>query len=224
MLTVSLELQGTNTSLSYHKVMAWLSPGYPIGSFAYSHGLEIEIASGEISTRKDVEEWIESLLRNGSGWNDLVLFSQAYRSDRNSLEEISDLAKALAPSRERYEETLALGYAFAKVTSQIMEKKCTGMPLPVVMGFKSKIENIPLEYVLPLYAHNFTANLISVGIRLIPLGQTEGQRALFNLFPVMEEMARAALAAKLTDLKNSCMLADIASMRHETLKTRIFRS
>ncbi|PQM55253.1 MAG: urease accessory protein UreF [Rhodobacteraceae bacterium] len=204
--------------------MAWLSPGYPIGSFAYSHGLEIEIASGEISTRKDVEEWIESLLRNGSGWNDLVLFSQAYRSDRNSLEEISDLAKALAPSRERYEETLALGYAFAKVTSQIMEKKCTGMPLPVVMGFKSKIENIPLEYVLPLYAHNFTANLISVGIRLIPLGQTEGQRALFNLFPVMEEMARAALAAKLTDLKNSCMLADIASMRHETLKTRIFRS
>ena len=221
---MSLELQGTNTSLSYHKVMAWLSPGYPIGSFAYSHGLEIEIASGEISTRKDVEEWIESLLRNGSGWNDLVLFSQAYRSDRNSLEEISDLAKALAPSRERYEETLALGYAFAKVTSQIMEKKCTGMPLPVVMGFKSKIENIPLEYVLPLYAHNFTANLISVGIRLIPLGQTEGQRALFNLFPVMEEMARAALAAKLTDLKNSCMLADIASMRHETLKTRIFRS
>ena len=221
---MSLELQGTNTSLRYHKVMAWLSPGYPIGSFAYSHGLEIEIASGEISTRKDVEEWIESLLRNGSGWNDLVLFSQAYRSDRNSLEEISDLAKALAPSRERYEETLALGYAFAKVTSQIMEKKCTGMPLPVVMGFKSKIENIPLEYVLPLYAHNFTANLISVGIRLIPLGQTEGQRALFNLFPVMEEMARAALAAKLTDLKNSCMLADIASMRHETLKTRIFRS
>ena len=160
--------------------MAWLSPGYPIGSFAYSHGLEIEIASGEISTRKDVEEWIESLLRNGSGWNDLVLFSQAYRSDRNSLEEISDLAKALAPSRERYEETLALGYAFAKVTSQIMEKKCTGMPLPVVMGFKSKIENIPLEYVLPLYAHNFTANLISVGIRLIPLGQTEAQKLLWQ--------------------------------------------
>jgi len=221
---VSPEQQGTNTSLNCHKVMAWLSPSYPIGSFAYSHGLEFEIACGNIRLRQDVEEWIETLLRYGSGWNELVLFAQAYKSDRKSLDEISNFAKALAQSKERYEETLALGRAFAKVTSEIMGVKCNGMPLPVVMGFKAKIEDIPLEYILPLYAHNFVANLISVGVRLIPLGQTEGQQVLFHLFPVMEEMAKVASVAKLDDLRNSCILADIASMRHETLKTRLFRS
>ena len=221
---VNPEQQVTNTNLKHHKVMAWLSPSFPIGSFAYSHGLEFEISCGNICTRQDVQEWIEHLLRNGSGWNELVLFGQAYKSDRKSLEELSNLAKALAQSKERYEETLALGRAFTKITSKIMGVKCDGMPLPVVMGFKAKIEDIPLGYILPLYAHNFTANLISVSVRLIPLGQTEGQQALFNLFPVMEEIAKAASVAKLTDLRNSCILADIASMRHETLKTRIFRS
>ncbi len=224
MLTVTQELRGTNTSLNYHKVMAWLSPSYPIGSFAYSHGLEFEIACGNIRTGQDVQEWVESLLRNGSGWNELVLFSQAYRSDKHSLEDLSDFAKALAQSKERYEETLALGRAFARVTSEIAGVKCPSMPLPVVMGFEAKMGDIPLEYILPLYAHSFAANLISVGVRLIPIGQTEGQQVLFNLFPIMREISKAASVAELADLKNSCILADIASMRHETLETRIFRS
>ena len=221
---VNPEQQVTNTNLKHHKVMAWLSPSFPIGSFAYSHGLEFEISCGNICTGQDIQEWIENLLRNGSGWNELVLFSQAYKSDRKSLEELSDLAKALAQSKERYEETVALGRAFTKIASKMMGVKCNGMPLPIVMGFKAKIEDISLGYILPLYAHYFTANLISVGVRLIPLGQTEGLRVLFNLFPIMEEIAKAASVAKLTNLRNSCILADIASMRHETLKTRIFRS
>ena len=224
MLTVSLEQQVTNTSLNYHKVMAWLSPSYPMGAFAYSHGLEFEISCGNIVTMVDVKDGIETLLRNGSGWNELVLFSQAYKADRKSLGEIANLARALAQSKERYEETLALGRAFEKATSAIMGLKFNDMPLPVVMGFRAKSEDIPLEYILPLYAHNFVANLISVGVRLIPLGQTEGQQVLFNLFPVMEEIAKAASIAKLIDVRNSCILADIASMRHETLETRLFRS
>ena len=81
MLTVILEQQDTNTSLNRHKVMAWLSPSYPIGSFAYSHGLEFEIASGNITEKQEVKQWVEDLLKFGSGWNELVLFSLAYKSD-----------------------------------------------------------------------------------------------------------------------------------------------
>ena len=224
MLMVILEQQDTNTNLSYHKVMAWLSPSYPIGSFAYSHGLEFEIASGNITEKQEVKQWVEDLLKFGSGWNELVLFSLAYKSDINSLEELSNFAKALAQSKERYEETLALGRAFAKVTSKLVMLTGQDMPLPIVMGMCAKNEDISLEYILPLFAHNFAANLISVAVRLVPLGQTAGQQVLFELFPTIEEVANKALAASIADLGTSCILADIASMKHEILKTRIFRS
>ena len=221
---VILEQQDTNTNLSYHKVMAWLSPSYPIGSFAYSHGLEFEIASGNITEKQEVKQWVEDLLKFGSGWNELVLFSLAYKSDINSLDELSNFAKALAQSKERYEETLALGRAFAKVTSKLVMVIGQEMPLPIVMGMCAKNEDISLEYILPLFAHNFVANLISVAVRLVPLGQTAGQQVLFELFPTIEEVANKALEASIADLGTSCILADIASMKHEILKTRIFRS
>ena len=221
---VILEQQDTNTNLSYHKVMAWLSPSYPIGSFAYSHGLEFEIASGNITEKQEVKQWVEDLLKFGSGWNELVLFSLAYKSDINSLDELSNFAKALAQSKERYEETLALGRAFAKVTSKLVMVTGQEMPLPIVMGMCAKNEDISLEYILPLFAHNFVANLISVAVRLVPLGQTAGQQVLFELFATIEEVANKALAASIADLGTSCILADIASMKHEILKTRIFRS
>ena len=221
---VILEQQDTNTNLSYHKVMAWLSPSYPIGSFAYSHGLEFEIASGNITEKQEVKQWVEDLLKFGSGWNELVLFSLAYKSDINSLDELSNFAKALAQSKERYEETLALGRAFAKVTSKLVMVTGQEMPLPIVMGMCAKNEDISLEYILPLFAHNFVANLISVAVRLAPLGQTAGQQVLFELFATIEEVANKALVASIADLGTSCILADIASMKHEILKTRIFRS
>ena len=221
---VILEQRDTNTNLSFHKVMAWLSPSYPIGSFAYSHGLEFEIASGNITEKQEVKQWVEDLLKFGSGWNELVLFSLAYKSDINSLDELSNFAKALAQSKERYEETLALGRAFAKVTSKLVMVIGQEMPLPIVMGMCAKNEDISLEYILPLFAHNFVANLISVAVRLVPLGQTAGQQVLFELFPTIEEVANKALEASIADLGTSCILADIASMKHEILKTRIFRS
>ena len=221
---VILEQQDTNTNLSYHKVMAWLSPSYPIGSFAYSHGLEFEIASGNITEKQEVKQWVEDLLKFGSGWNELVLFSLAYKSDINSLDELSNFAKALAQSKERYEETLALGRAFAKVTSKLVMVTGQEMPLPIVMGMCAKNEDISLEYILPLFAHNFVANLISVAVRLVTLGQTAGQQVLFELFATIEEVANKALVASIADLGTSCILADIASMKHEILKTRIFRS
>ena len=207
-----------------HKVMAWLSPSFPLGAFAYSHGLEFEISEGNVSTSKELYEWLKDILRFGSVWNDLVLFSNSYKTDVNSLNELSDIAKAFAQSKERYYETIEMGNAFSKIISSIEGVYLKGMPLPIIMGYIAKIENVSLPYILPLYAHSFISNLISVSIRLLPLGQTDAQKLLFSLFSIIDDVAKEALKSNIGDMRNKCVLADLASMKHETLKVRLFKS
>ena len=207
-----------------HKVMAWLSPSFPLGAFAYSHGLEFEISEGYVSTSKELYEWLKDILRFGSVWNDLVLFCNSYKTDVNSLNELSDIAKAFAQSKERYYETIEMGNAFSKIISSIEGVYLKGMPLPIIMGYIAKIENVSLSYILPLYAHSFISNLISVSIRLLPLGQTDAQKLLFSLFPIIDDVAKEALKSNIGDMRNKCVLADLASMKHETLKVRLFKS
>ena len=207
-----------------HKVMAWLSPSFPLGAFAYSHGLEFEISEGNVSTSEELYEWLKDILRFGSVWNDLVLFCNSYKTDVNSLNELSDIAKAFAQSKERYYETIEMGNAFSKIISSIEGVYLKGMPLPIIMGYIAKIENVSLPYILPLYAHSFISNLISVSIRLLPLGQTDAQKLLFSLFPIIDDVAKEALKSNIGDMRNKCVLADLASMKHETLKVRLFKS
>ncbi|MFL2812605.1 MAG: urease accessory protein UreF [Paracoccaceae bacterium] len=207
-----------------HKVMAWLSPSFPLGAFAYSHGLEFEISEGYVSTSKELYEWLKDILRFGSVWNDLVLFCNSYKTDVDSLNELSDIAKAFAQSKERYYETIEMGNAFSKIISSIEGVYLKGMPLPIIMGYIAKIENVSLSYILPLYAHSFISNLISVSIRLLPLGQTDAQKLLFSLFPIIDDVAKEALKSNIGDMRNKCVLADLASMKHETLKVRLFKS
>ena len=207
-----------------HKVMAWLSPSFPLGAFAYSHGLEFEISEGNVSTSKELYEWLKDILRFGSVWNDLVLFCNSYKTDVDSLNELSDIAKAFAQSKERYYETIEMGNAFSKIISSIEGVYLKGMPLPIIMGYIAKIENVSLPYILPLYAHSFISNLISVSIRLLPLGQTDAQKLLFSLFSIIDDVAKEALKSNIGDMRNKCVLADLASMKHETLKVRLFKS
>ena len=207
-----------------HKVMAWLSPSFPLGAFAYSHGLEFEISEGNVSTSEELYEWLKDILRFGSVWNDLVLFCNSYKTDVDSLNELSDIAKAFAQSKERYYETIEMGNAFSKIISSIEGVYLKGMPLPIIMGYIAKIENVSLSYILPLYAHSFISNLISVSIRLLPLGQTDAQKLLFSLFPIIDDVAKEALKSNIGDMRNKCVLADLASMKHETLKVRLFKS
>ena len=207
-----------------HKVMAWLSPSFPLGAFAYSHGLEFEISEGNVSTSEELYEWLKDILRFGSVWNDLVLFCNSYKTDVNSLNELSDIAKAFAQSKERYYETIEMGNAFSKIISSIEGVYLKGMPLPIIMGYIAKIENVSLSYILPLYAHSFISNLISVSIRLLPLGQTDAQKLLFSLFPIIDDVSKEALKSNIGDMRNKCVLADLASMKHETLKVRLFKS
>ncbi len=201
-------------------LLNWMSPTFPVGSFAYSHGLEQAIADGRITTQDDVESWIADLLQSGSGWNDAVLFAQCWHGNPN------DLARALAGSAERYSETTQLGRNFdiaASVwTGDAPHQDVTAYP--VAAGLACNQMGIALEHALPAYLQGFCAALVSVAVRLVPLGQTAGLKVLRNLAPLISATAGRAAIATLDDIGSNCIASDIAAMKHETLEPRIFRT
>lgn len=206
-------------STSAHHIMAWLSPAFPTGAFAYSHGLEYAIHLGQVYDADSCEDWIKFIITQGAGWNDALLLCHAYRGD-----DVADLASTLCNSAERLQETMDQGRAFARTASKLLDVEITPAALPVVMAHAARQADVPLNEFLPLTLHAFASNLISVAIRLVPLGQTDGQIILQNLFAVFSETATNAQGTSLDDLGTASILADIASMKHETMTTRIFRT
>ena len=206
-------------SIDAHRLMAWLSPAFPTGAFAYSHGLEAAIHDGQITGGEDLTRWLDTILRCGALRNDALLLAASHRG-----EDVADLAAALAGSRERHEETIAQGGAFARTASALLDKPVRAAPLPCAVGDAARQAGIALDQLLPLFLHAGIANLVSVGIRLIPIGQTEGQRVLQALFGAMDAVAAEAMEADIAALGTSALISDIAAMRHETMTTRIFRT
>lgn len=205
--------------------MAWLSPTYPIGAFSYSHGLEYMIHCGGVTNAKSLARWIADILKYGAGRNDAILLSLAYSTQtKNKLSELAELAEALCPSAERYLEATAQGAAFCKVTTNVYKTNLPPMPLPIAIGAAAHFEGIKLIDVLPLYLHSFAANIITAGVRFVPLGQTEGQKILYELFDVIDDVSETAMTSTEADLGGNCFLGDMASMKHETMTTRIFRT
>ncbi len=201
-------------------LLNWMSPTFPIGSFAYSHGLEQAIADGRVTKQDDVQSWIADLLQTGSGWNDAVLFAQCWHGNPN------ELALALAGSSERFSETTQLGRNFNIAASVWTgdEHHATTMAYPVAAGIACKRMNIPQNQAVAAYLQGFCAALVSVAVRLVPLGQTAGLKVLRNLAPLISTTANRAAIAKLDDLGSNCIAAEIAAMKHETLEPRIFRT
>ncbi len=219
-----------------YRLMAWLSPSYPVGAFSHSHGLEWAVEADEVSDAAALESWVEDVLRHGGGRQDAILFTQAHRAAAAGLsaelEEIAELAAALNPSKERRIETLSQGRAFLIATRAAWpaEFEPLGEPgsdetaYPVAVAVAAAAHGLPLRPALLAYLHAFAANIVSAGVRLVPLGQTDGQRLIAGLEPVVAEAASAAELATLDDLGGCALLADIASMRHETQYTRLFRT
>lgn len=207
-----------------HRLMAWFSPNYPIGAFSYSHGLEYAIHVGDVTDKASLQAWVQDVITQGSGRNDAILLAQAFAADAETLPDLAELAEALCASKERFTETTAQGAAFAKITGAVAQDALPAMPLPIAVGNAAARHGMDLREVLPLFLHSVAANLITVAVRFVPLGQTEGQQVLSNLFPVFEAVAAEAIAADLSDLGSSCFLSDMAAMQHETMTTRIFRT
>lgn len=216
---------------------SWLSPAYPVGAYTYSHGLETAIADGQVCNAEECKSWIAACLSHGAGRNDAILLAHAWRAcqgDGNApaLNELAELARALAPSAERLLETEAMGAAFGDVTSAAWIKGEAGnapevhsaLPYPVAVGSAAARRGAALDQAVVLFLQAFAANLISAAVRLVPLGQTDGQRVLAALMELCLEVAAEAKIAELGDIGGCAILSDISAMRHETQQVRLFRS
>ena len=219
-----------------YRLMTWLSPSFPVGAFSYSSGIEWAVEAGDITDAVSLRGWLASVLAEGSGFCDAVFVAQSFRAASegdHALKEIAELAAAFVPSRERQLETTSQGRAFIDISRaawnspglDAMVAACSGpIVYPVAVGLVSAAHGIPLEPTLHAFLHAVVSNWISAGSRLIPLGQTDSQRVLADLEPVAAATAARARAASLDDLGSATFRADLASLRHETQYTRLFRS
>ena len=227
----------TAASSALYRLMAWLSPAYPVGAFSYSSGIEWAVEAGDIKDAETLRRWLAVVIGEGGVFCDAVFLIHAHRAiagnDDKALHEVAELAAAFAPSKERHLETTAQGRAFVEATraawpcgalDRLSEIWDSPVAYPVAIGVAAAGHGIALEPALNAYLHAVTANLISAGVRLIPLGQTEGQRLLAALEPVAAATAQRALSTKLDDVGGAAFRADIASMKHETQYTRLFRT
>lgn len=213
----------TNAPAATLILSQWLSPGFPTGAFAWSHGLETAVAEGAVGTAADFQAFAAACLLHGAGRNDAILLAHAWRDPAD--ESLAELAEALSGAAERRAETLALGDAFARaVAASWGPEGLAPAAYPVVFGRAARAHDLPLELVLPAYLQAFCASLASAGQRLVPLGQTEAQRALAALAPQALALAAEVQEAPLCALGTSAFAAEIAAMRHEVQEPRLFRS
>ena len=220
------------------RLMTWLSPAFPVGAFTYSHGLEWAVEEGTVTTAAALTAWLSNILRHGAGRGDAILLAHAFRAASEGrakdLREIAELAYALQPSKERRLESGAQGRAFVTAITDTwgaptlvdLAGRLAPDPVayPVAVGIAAADHRLPLADTAEAYLTAFAANLVSAAVRAVPLGQTEGQRAIRDLAPIVSAVAGEALVASLDDVGGAALRADIASMAHETQYTRLFRS
>lgn len=200
------------------RLFAWLSPAFPVGGFAYSHGIEQAIADGWLTGPDEVRDWIADILHHGAGRNDAILLAHAWRG-----EEVAELALALAGCAGRRRETAEQGASFARIASAV-EGALPAAPYPVALGIAAARADVPLAETLAIFLQAFASNLITACVKSVPIGPTEGQRILSALMPLIRRIVSDAQAATLDDLGTCAFRSDLAAIRHETLQPRIYRT
>ena len=224
------------TDLAFHRLLAWTSPAYPVGAFTYSHGLETAVDDGRVTNLDTLVDYVDAVLTRGGGWADAVLFAHGWRAadDAARFDDVAELAAAFRASSETALESHQQGRSFLTVTRRAwphpalddFARRDGDRPIAhcVVLALTTAAHGVPLAPALNAYLHGTAANLISAGVRLVPLGQTDGQIATARLAGRIEAIAERAMATPLDELGTAAPLLELASLHHETLYTRLFRS
>jgi len=212
------------------KLLTWLSPAFPVGAFAWSAGLETAIVKRTIVDLTTTRDWVSGTLHHGGLKTDAILLSHAHArySDATGLTELADLCLALMPARERHAETTITGNAFVLAsaawpteTPLTLPQPC---PYPIAVGALAGAHGIDRRDTLLAFLTAAVHSQVSVAVRLVPIGQTDGLAIMAALEPEIASLADLCLNAALDDIGSVAYGADIAQMQHETLPTRIFRS
>lgn len=222
---VTEEPMATPTDTDILTLTQWFSPAYPVGAFAYSHGLEWAIDAGDVFDAHTTRAWISDVLQHGAGWNDCLIVRAAFEANgQHDLAEINDMSLALAASSERRLETCLQGAAFCDITAAVWSQFLADLTYPVAVGRAARLLDLPLTLTTRFYLHAFMANLVGAATRAVPLGQTQAQRMIHDLTPLCQSIAARARYHDLSGLSSSSFLGDIASMKHETQYSRMFRT
>ena len=217
------------TSNQLLRLLTWLSPAFPTGGFAYSHGLEWSVEAGDVTNEALLRDWIADVLRHGAGRSDAILLRHAHGAGPNDLPALCALGAAIGFGRERRLETCAQGAAFALAGAvwggaRLVALANMQVPYPIAVGALAADHGIQADLTVGVYLQAFASNLVSAAVRLIPLGQTAGLRVVAELEPVIIELVEQTRRAGLDDLGGACFRSDIAALRHETQRTRLFRT
>lgn len=224
------------TDVAFHRLLAWTSPAYPVGAFTYSHGLETAVDDGRVVNLDTLVDYVDAVLARGGGWADAVLFAHGWRAagDADRFDAVAELAAAFRASSETALESHQQGRSFLTVTRRAwphpaldafaVRNGARPIAHAAVLALATAAHAIPLAPALNAYLHGTAANLVSAGVRLVPLGQTDGQIATAMLAGRIEAIAERAMITPLDDLGTAAPLLELASLHHETLYTRLFRS
>ncbi len=224
---------GTAAAHGQMLLLCWLSPAFPVGAYAYSHGLEWAVEAGDVGDERTLVSWLDTILTEGVGRTDAILLGAAHRATgRAALDDVNDLALALAPSAELRLETAQQGRSFLDAVLSTwphprLAESAAGLrevAYPVALGLAAAAHGVPVAETVRGFLTAFAGNLVSVAIRLAPIGQTAGQRVLAGLVPRLAALAEDTLRLGPDDVGGPTFRADLGSFRHETQYTRLFRS
>ena len=239
MKAVTTKAEGISDGQLY-RVLTWFSPGFPIGAFSYSHGLETTAASGGVHDRETLRRWIAAILTHGAGRMDADTLRDAHRAasaqDLEALTAANRRGLAFRATSEMVLETTAQGEAFVATCraawpdpfldhwgarlAEVGEAVCH----PAAVGAATAGAGISVGCALTAYLQAMAANLVSAGLRLGIVGQTDGQRILAALGPVVGNAVASTLTRNPPAFGGAAIAVDLASMAHETQYSRLFRS
>ncbi len=205
-------------------LMQWLSPAYPVGGFAYSHGLEQAVADGGVSDASSFRGWLEDVMRHGAGLADARFLAAAFNAGPEDVTDLDKKARAFAASAERLKETDLMGRAFGDITANVWGYDVSGLSYPVAVGRAAQSASLDLQSTLLAYVQAFVSNLVACAQRLIRLGQTAAQAIIRDFGALCAEIAQTARTGNISQVSGSAFLADIAAMQHEELESRVFRT
>ena len=222
-------------SAALFRLLAWISPRFPVGAYSYSHGIDYAVACGAVCDAATPTDWIAAIVEFGAGRSDATLFCAAWRAatagDAEGQRVVTERATALRGTAELGLETAAQGHAFAETQGAAWPSDAPFEPraeralaYQIAVARACAAHGVPLVPGLEAYLHAFAANLTSAGVRLVPLGQTQGQRVLASLEAPIHRAVADALAAPLDEAGSAAWMVDWCSMNHENQHTRLFRS